>query len=678
MDDGTSQASPDTLDSESNDSVAVLLHGAAHDLGPHEELAGYSSAAELSGAIFWLADQDGCILTISNAAAAAGPSFQGIIGRSWDCLVHPDDQAEAAASWRQAVAARAPFHAECRLRAADGDHRWVHVRALPRRGADGAPAGWHGMFEDIQERRAAAVAAESEHRFRLMVDGVIDYAIFMLDPAGHVANWNAGAARIKGYTASEVLGSHFSRFYLPEEREAGEPERTLAAAVADGRCEREGWRVRKDGTKFWASVVIDSIRDAEGTLLGFAKITRDITKQRQARQALEEAREQLFQVQKLEAIGQLSGGIAHDFNNLLQGITGSLEVAQWRIAKRRFDDLDHLITGAIASASRAAALTHRLLAFARRQPLDPKPVRVSARVDSMQDMLRRTLGEKIDVVLRFDDAPRNGLWPVLCDPSQLEAAILNLVLNAKEAMPEGGRLTIGTRNVVIDSSAAAKIREAKPGDYVCICVSDTGSGMPQHVIDRAFDPFFTTKPMGQGNGLGLSMTYGFVRQSEGYCKIESEVGKGTSVCLYLPRYKVDADEQPQVVALQAQEEAENGEVVLVVEDEQLVRTLVVEVLSDLGYRALEAGDGPSGLAILQSPQRIDLLVTDIGLPGLNGRQMADAARKTRRDLKILFMTGYSHDAATANGFLEPGMAMMTKPFGMDAMATRIRSMMATC
>ena len=660
-------------------------------------LAAYNLAMELSPTIFWLADHDGRLLAVpDHLCAVIGLAREQIIGKGWESLVCSEDHAEAAASWRQAIATRTPYDGAFRFRIADGGYHWMHIRALPRSTANEAEAGWHGILDDIHERKATAerlqdlkaanarleaeaaerVAAnpESERRFRLLVDGVIDYAIFMLDANGHITNWNAGAARIKGYNEAEIIGSHFSCFYLPEDREAGEPERALAAAMADGRCEREGWRVRKNGMKFWASVVIDSIRDADGILLGFAKITRDITKQQQARQALEEAREQLFQVQKLEAVGQLSGGIAHDFNNLLQGITGSLEVAQWRIAKRRFDDLDHLITGAIASANRAAALTHRLLAFARRQPLDPKSVRISTRLSAMGEMLRRILGERIDLKLHLDEA----LWPVLCDPNQLEAAILNLAINAREAMPEGGNLTISTRNIEIDDATASKIREATPGDYVCICVIDTGTGMSPDVLDRAFDPFFTTKQMGQGNGLGLSMTYGFVRQSEGYCRIESKVGQGTAVCLYLPRHKIETAQQAPVVALEAQAEAENGEVVLVVEDEQLVRTLVVEVLSDLGYRALEAGDGPSGLAILQSPQRIDLLVTDIGLPGLNGRQMADAARKTRHDLKILFMTGYSHDAATAGGFLEPGMAMMTKPFGMDAMATRIRSMMEAC
>jgi PAS domain S-box-containing protein len=522
-------------------------------------------------------------------------------------------------------------------------------------------------------KQAEALARENEQRFRLLLESVIDCAIFMLNPLGFVAGWNASAARLKGYHNDEVVGTHFSRFYTPEDQEADEPGRALRVAAETGRYEKEGWRVRKDGSRFWASVVIGSIRDANGLLIGFAKTIRDTTGRHDAQQALDEAREQLFQVQKLEAVGQLTGAIAHDFNNILQGITGSLEVAQWRIAKGRFDDLGSLITGAITAANRAASLTHRLLAFARRQPLDPKPVRTNARLAAMQDGLHCATGDLIDLDLDLDTA----LWPTLCDPHQLDDAILNLVVNAREAMPDGGRLTISTINVEIGNSKASdeKNQDMRPGQYICVRVCDTGIGMPKHVVERAFDPFFTTKPMGQGTGLGLSMIYGFARQSEGYCKISSEVGKGTLVKLYLPRHGVEAAEQsPAAVTLAAEAETDEGEVVLVVEDEQLVRTLVVAVLSDLGYRALEAGDGQSGLAILQSTQRIDLLVTDIGLPGLNGRQMADAARKTRQDLKVLFMTGYAHDAANAGGFLQPGMAMMTKPFGMDAMANRIRAM----
>jgi CheY-like chemotaxis protein len=374
----------------------------------------------------------------------------------------------------------------------------------------------------------------------------------------------------------------------------------------------------------------------------------------------------------MEAVGQLTGGIAHDFNNLLQGITGSLDLVQKRISQGRIGDLDRFIAGAMTSANRASALTHRLLAFARRQPLDPRPVRVNPLVASMEDLLRRTLGERVELELVL----AGGLWLTLCDPNQLESAVLNLAINARDAMPAGGRLTIETCNAHLDSAYAARQREVRPGQYVCLCVTDTGVGMSADTIAKAFEPFFTTKPIGQGTGLGLSMIYGFARQSDGYAKIYSEVGKGTTFKLYLPRLLGEAEEDEAIPGLTGLHAAEAGETVLVVEDEPVVRGLIVEVLNDLGYRALEAADGPSGLDILQSRRRIDLLITDIGLPGLNGRQMADAARATRPELKVLFMTGYAENAALASGFLEPGMAMITKPFAIEALATRIRAIIA--
>ena len=375
----------------------------------------------------------------------------------------------------------------------------------------------------------------------------------------------------------------------------------------------------------------------------------------------------LRQAQKMEAIGQLTGGIAHDFNNLLQGITGSLDLVQRRIGQGRLGDLDRFITGAMTSADRAAALTHRLLAFSRRQPLDPRPVHVNPLISSMEELLRRTLGERIELDLRL----AGGLWLTRCDSNQLESAILNLAINARDAMPEGGQLTIGTRNREVNETTAAAHADRSIGDYVCISVSDSGTGMDPDTKARAFEPFFTTKPMGQGTGLGLSMIYGFARQSEGYAEIESEPGRGTTVHLCLPRFHGEADDESEADVSRAAP-AETGETVLVIEDEPVVRNLVVEVLSDLGYRAIEAVDGPQGLEIVQSPQRIDLLVTDVGLPGLNGRQVADAARSLRPDLKVLFMTGYAENAALAAGSLDARMTIITKPFTMDALATRVR------
>jgi CheY-like chemotaxis protein len=372
----------------------------------------------------------------------------------------------------------------------------------------------------------------------------------------------------------------------------------------------------------------------------------------------------------MEAVGQLTGGIAHDFNNLLQGIVGSLDLAQKRLADGRLSEIQRHVNGAMTSANRAAALTHRLLAFSRRQPLDPKPLRVNRLVASMEDLLRRTMGEKIELEL----ALAADLWLTLCDQNQLENSILNLAINARDAMPDGGMLRIETRNARLDDAYAANERDAVPGDYVCLAVVDTGIGMPPDVVARAFDPFFTTKPMGQGTGLGLSMIYGFARQSDGHVRIVSAVGKGTTVSLHLPRH--DAEEEMLVASDQSAgpHQGASDRTVLVVEDEPLVRLHIVDVLTDLGYKALEANDGPTGLRILQSPQRIDLLITDIGLPGLNGRQVADAARVTRPDLKVLFMTGYAENAAIANGVLAPGMQIITKPFLMDVLAKRIREL----
>jgi signal transduction histidine kinase/CheY-like chemotaxis protein len=385
------------------------------------------------------------------------------------------------------------------------------------------------------------------------------------------------------------------------------------------------------------------------------------------REAVQEA---LRQSQKMEAVGQLTGGIAHDFNNLLQGITGSLELVRRRLEQGRVQEVERFIGDATGSARRAAALTHRLLAFSRRQPLDPKPVKANPLIASMEDLLRRTLGERIALELVL----AGGLWITLCDANQLESAVLNLCINARDAMPHGGRLTIETGNAHLDRPYAARA-DITPGQYVCISVTDTGTGMTPDVASRAFDPFFTTKPIGQGTGLGLSMIYGFTRQSEGHAKIYTEPGKGTSVKLYLPRWRGEAAADEETSHAAEAHATEHSETVLVIEDEAVVRGLIVEILNDLGYRPIEAADGPSGLDILKSPRKIDLLVTDIGLPGLNGRQVADAARLSRPDLKVLFMTGYAENAAFAGGFLEPGMEMMTKPFAMDALAMRLRDMM---
>jgi signal transduction histidine kinase len=384
------------------------------------------------------------------------------------------------------------------------------------------------------------------------------------------------------------------------------------------------------------------------------------------------AGEALRPSQKMEAVGQLTGGLAHDFNNLLTGITGGLEMIQMRRAQGRHEDVDRYVYAAQGAARRAAALTHRLLAFSRRQTLAPKPTCVVDLVNGMADLVMRTVGPSIEV----EAVNGVGLWPVLVDPSQLENALLNLCINARDAMPDGGKITIETGNRWLDRRTAVE-RDMEPGQNVSLCVSETGTGMSKETISKAFDPFFTTKPIGMGTGLGLSMIYGFTRQSGGQTRIYSELGRGSTVCLYLPRHLGEAGspvtpEAEPALALQARE----GETVLVIDDEPTVRMLVVEILEGLGYGAIEAVDGAAGLKILESDARVDLLITDVGLPGgMNGRQVADAARVKRPDLKILFITGYAENAVLSHGHLDPGMHILTKPFSMEAMKQRITDLL---
>ncbi|KAB0507141.1 ATP-binding protein [Pseudomonas lini] len=379
--------------------------------------------------------------------------------------------------------------------------------------------------------------------------------------------------------------------------------------------------------------------------------------------------EVLRQSQKMEAVGQLTGGIAHDFNNMLTGIIGSLELLRRRLARGRTEDLDSLIDLGVTSANRAAGLTHRLLAFSRRQSLDSKPVQMNTLVVSMDELLQRSINESIHLEMQLDEQ----LWVAEADPNQLESALLNLVLNARDAMPDGGKLLVKTSNQHLDTGFTEAHNNLQPGDYIVLSVTDTGCGMPQSTINRAFDPFFTTKPIGQGTGLGLSMIYGFSKQSGGHVSIQSEVGKGTTVSLFLPRFSGELLQDTQVDAQHAPY-ARDGETVLIVEDDPAVRVLVSAVLSELGYALVEAGDADSAVPILDSGQRIDLLISDVGLPGMNGRQLAEIGRQYRPDLKVLFITGYAEHAAVRGGFLDPGMQMITKPFTFDLLTAKVREM----
>ncbi|MCX7178214.1 MAG: ATP-binding protein [Proteobacteria bacterium] len=471
----------------------------------------------------------------------------------------------------------------------------------------------------------------------------------------------------------------------------------ISNAVNRGGAYAHRYRVRRqDGQYYWIEANGRVEKAADGTPLSFPGVLIDV-EERQKVQAerdraladlkalndeleqrvtertakLVEAEAALRQSQKMEAVGQLTGGLAHDFNNLLAGISGSLELMGMRLAQGRTNDVERFMAAAQGAAKRAAALTHRLLAFSRRQTLDPKPTNVNRLVSGMEELIRRTVGPSIE----REVVGAGGLWPALVDAPQLENALLNLCINARDAMPNGGRITIETANKWIDRHSA-QTHDLPEGQYLSLCVTDTGTGIAPEIRDKVFEPFFTTKPTGAGTGLGLSMIYGFAKQSGGQIRLYSEVGIGTTLCVYLPRHHVDGEVEDTRANGRALSRSEQGETVLIVDDEPTVRMLIAEVLHELGYTLIEAVDSAAGLKILQSDIRIDLLVSDVGLPGgMNGRQMADAARQSRPDLKVLFITGYAENAAVGNGYLDAGMAVMTKPFAVDALAARVQEMM---
>lgn len=624
----------------------------------------------------WTATPDGQLDWLNEQVATySGMRTNALVGAGWTQLVHPDDLDRVSAAWRHSLASGDPYSIEFRIRRHDRTYRRHLVRALAARNTEGKITRWIGTNTDTEDQHAARevlrhanstlqeqVAEQMRERERIWNNSQDLLVIVGAD--GYFRDVNPAWTRILGFETAEVVGKHVNDLIYPEDNAI--TAEALHVAAHDVLAGFENRYRHKDGGFRWFSWT--ATHDDRGMVYANG---RHMTEEKQARETLAATEDALRQAQKMEAVGQLTGGIAHDFNNLLQGIIGSLEIIKLRVNTGRYDGLDRFISGAMASANRAAGLTHRLLAFSRRQPLDPKPVKVNPLLTSIEDLLRRTLTEQIQLELVL----AGGLWTTRCDPNQLESAILNLCINARDAMPDGGKLTIETCNAHLDTLYAAGIRGLAPGQYVCLCVTDTGTGMSKDVIDKAFEPFFTTKPIGQGTGLGLSMIYGFAKQSEGHVRLYSEVGKGTTVKLYLPRFRGESEQEATLPELGEQHLATERETVLVVEDEAIVRALIVEVLHELGYRALQAEDGPSGLAILQSRTQVDLLVTDIGLPGLNGRQLADAARLMRPELKILFMTGYAENAAFAHGFLEHGMEMITKPFPMELLAIRLRAIL---
>lgn len=510
---------------------------------------------------------------------------------------------------------------------------------------------------------------DSERRYQQLVDAVVDYAIFQLDRAGNVATWNPGAQRIKGYQRDEIIGKHFSAFYTSEDREANVPHLALEIAAREGRYEAEGWRVRKDGSRFRASVVIDAMRNDDGQVVGFAKVTRDITERYEHQQQMKNVQDQLAAAQKMEAVGQLSGGIAHDFNNLLMIVIGNLETAQHKALKISDAALVRSLGNAMRGAQRAAALTGRLLAFSRRQALEPKPLDVNKFLTGLSDFIQRTLGEQIEI--EAVGAP--GLWNIEVDHNQLESAVVNLAINARDAMPNGGKLTIDAANVFADEDYSRTTPELSPGQYVCISVSDTGSGMTPEVRERAFEPFFTTKELGHGTGLGLSQVYGFVKQSGGHIKIYSEADQGSTIKIYLPRLLGRQDDPGDATRDPTLLGADASETILLVEDDADLRAFIVEVLQSLRYRVLASADATSALQHLKNhDQRIDLLLTDVVMPKVNGRQLAMEAALLRPELPILFMTGYSRNAIAHQGRLDDGVDIMQKPVSQAQLANRVR------
>ncbi len=630
------------------------------------------------------------------AVAAAGVPSDGPLR-----AVHPEDRHRVETALAQAVAGAGAFEAEYRTLAADGGVSWLHAHGRCLHDAAGRAVRFPGTILDITERRRtedalreltatleAKVAERTrEHdriwRFSPDLLGIAgaDGRLLAVNPA-----WTEGL----GWTEADLRGRPFATLGHPAEPgQAGSPAMPGQAEGAPGGGQAGGGQAgggqaggqagsgssetrrmrHKDGSWRWISW---QARRDDGLVY---LVGRDVTAARAAAAALAEAEEALRQAQKMEAVGQLTGGIAHDFNNLLTGIVGGLHMMQRRIAEGRVADLPRYAGIALESANRAAALTQRLLAFARRQPLDPRPVDANRLVASMQEMIDRTLGPQ--VALAF--TPSSGLWPILCDPHQLENAILNMAINARDAMPDGGRLTVTAVNARLTASEVrAWGGEAGPGDYVAIGLTDTGIGMEPDVAARAFEPFFTTKPSGQGTGLGLSMLYGFVRQSGGQLRLDTAPGRGTTLWIYLPRHQMAAVLAPAAAPPVAAGRAALVEgTVLVVEDEAAIRSLVVEVLKGLGLRVVQAAEARTGMAILHSAAAIDLLVTDVGLPdGMNGRQMAEAARLRRPDLPVLFITGYAHGALEDGGaMLEPGMTMLTKPFTLDALLTKVQEIL---
>jgi PAS domain S-box-containing protein len=604
----------------------------------------------------YMLDADGRIATWNPGARRfKGYEAEDVIGENYARFFTEEDR-EARLPQRQLeIAAReGRFEAEGWRVRKDGSRFWAHVVLDTVRRPDGELIGFAKITRDVTAKRESERALwESEQRFRILVQGVRDYAIYMLDRDGRITNWNSGAQAIKGYSEDEILGEHFSRFYTEEDRAGGEPARALETALREGKYERQAWRVRKNGERFWASILIDPLYDEAGAHVGFAKITRDITDQKRAEEELEEARVALAQSQKLQALGELTGGIAHDFNNLITVIRGSAELL-------RRDDLSverrrRYLDAITDTADRAATLTSHLLAFSRRQPLKPEVVDLNVRLDAFAEVLSRTLGSTIDVSLEL--AP--GLWRVEADPTHLENALLNAAINARDAMPHGGQLTLCTSN---------KPGKDGAGDMVCIAVVDTGEGMLAEVIERAFEPFYTTKPVGKGTGLGLSQIHGFAAQSGGRAEIESKVGEGTTIRLLLPR---SDGHLASAAAGKDMARLPPGLRVLLVEDNEQVSAFARDLLEDLGCAVALARSGEDALAQLESSPA-DIVFTDVVMPGISGVALAREVRARFPGLPVVLASGYSNEMLKGAA-LE--FELLHKPYGRESLAEALATVL---
>lgn len=608
--------------------------------------------------------------------AYSGLSMAELAGSGWVRLVHPEDADAAARRWTEALATGASYEIEFRIRRADGVYRWHLVRAVPIREPGGKLVRWVGTNTDIEQQRSdrealvqlnasleCRVEERTRERDRIWRNSPDLIAVVRND--GIFIEVNPAWTKILGWTQHQVAGKRIDALIHPDDHASAELalQRATLGVLPTFECRM----LHMDGSH--RSIAWTAAPEGDA-IFAFG---RDITPDKAQKQALALAEEQLRQSQKMEAIGQLTGGIAHDFNNMLASIYGSIQLMQRKIRNGKLDGLGLLLERASNSTQRASSLTQRLLAFARRQSLDIHRVDVVRLIESLEDMFARTLGPKIMMTIELTP----GLWSARIDDGQLESALLNLVINARDAMPDGGRLSITVGNVEIDAAYAASQAEVHAGDYVAIRVTDDGVGMPPNVIARVFEPFFTTKPIGQGTGLGLSMVYGFVKQAGGHIRIHSETRQGTTVSLFLPRDTSDGEaDEPAAEALPTSH-ATTGETILVVEDEVNVRAVTVTVLQELGYHCIEVGDAQEALAVFDAGTPIDLLVSDVGLPGMNGRQLAEIATARRPGLKVLFITGYAEQATVRHGFLNAGMQMITKPFLVDELAARVRSILAS-